>query len=333
MDNDAKKNPITEVVTRRKVLRGMGMALAALPLARLVIACGEGTDDTGGDTGTDTVADAGSDTDAGTGSATAWATGGTAAMTLAASYPDPFASGIGTVCNLTCEATLGPCYANTLERKDISEGHDGLPVRMVLLVVNESCQPVPGATVDIWHAAPEGLYSGDDASDFCTSGDATARAARWFRGVQTTDANGRVEFDTCFPGWYSSRTIHIHFTLRVNGNEYVTSQLFFDDTLDDEIVNTQPLYNARGPRDTTNSNDTVISADSVADYVFQTQRMADGAMLAWKTLVIRSSLDAATCAVPGGSGGPGGPPPGGDGGMGPPPGWDGGMPPPRPDAG
>ncbi|WP_426752119.1 hypothetical protein [Myxococcus sp. Y35] len=130
-------------MTRRRVLKGMGVALATLPLARLVMACGEGTEPSNG-------------ADSGTG-ATAWATGGTAAMTLAASYPDPFASGIGTACALTCEATLGPCYA----------------------------------------------------SDFCTSGDAEARAARWFRGVQTTDANGRVNFDTCFPGWYSSRTIHI----------------------------------------------------------------------------------------------------------------------------
>ncbi|MBZ4422853.1 protocatechuate 3,4-dioxygenase [Myxococcus sp. RHST-1-4] len=308
-------------MTRRRVLRGMGLTLAAVPLARLVIACGEGSGDdtnTGGDTGDD----------AGTGSSTSWATGGTAAMTMAASYPDPFASGIGTTCTLTCAATLGPCYATTLERKDISEGHDGLPVRLALLVVDETCKPIQGASVDIWHTAPHGLYSGEDASDFCTSGDAEARAARWFRGVQTTDANGRVEFDTCFPGWYSSRTIHIHFTIRVNGNEYVTSQLFFDDALDDEIINTQPLYNTRGARDTTNSTDTVISADAVSDYVLQTERMPDGAMLAWKTLVIRSSLDNALCSVPGGSGGPGGPPPGGDGGMGPPPGRDGGMLPP-----
>nr|WP_043711263.1 protocatechuate 3,4-dioxygenase [Corallococcus macrosporus] len=310
----------SEVMSRRRILKGMGMTLATLPLARLVMACGEGTDPIDD-------SDAGSEADSGTG-ATAWATGGTAAMTLAASYPDPFAAGLGTACALTCEATLGPCYAATVERQDISEGEAGLPVRLAFRVVDENCEPIPGASVDIWHAGPGGLYSGEDASDFCTSGDADARAARWFRGVQTTDAEGRVSFDTCFPGWYSSRTIHIHFTVRVNGSEYVTSQLFFDDTLNDEIVNTQPLYDARGPRDTTNQDDTVISGDAVGDYLFQTERMADGAMLAWKTLVIRSSLSDARCAVPGGGGGPGGPggpPPGGDGGMGPPPGLDGGT--------
>ncbi len=312
----------SEVMTRRRILKGMGVAVATLPLARLVAACGVGTDPIDD-------LDTGVAPDAGAGGS-GWATGGTAAMTQAASYPDPFAAGIGTVCALTCEATLGPCYATTVERQDISEGEDGLPVRLALLVVNEQCEPIPGATVDIWHAGPGGLYSGEDASDFCTSGDAEARAARWFRGVQTTDAQGRVNFDTCFPGWYSSRTIHIHFTVRVDGSEFVTSQLYFDDALNDDIIDTQPLYDARGPRDTTNQDDTVISGDAVADALFQTERMADGALLAWKTLVLRSSLSEARCAVPGGSGGgggPGGPPPGG-GGMGPPPDWDGGMGPP-----
>ncbi|WP_224247466.1 dioxygenase family protein [Hyalangium gracile] len=313
-------------MTRRRILRNLGMALAVVPIGKL-IAC---SSDSPGEPGDGT--DGGTNPDGGTSSG-AWATGGTAAM--AGNYPDPFASGIGSVCALTCAATLGPCYANTLVRKDISEGHDGLPVRLALLVVDTACKPIQGAAVDIWHTAPHGLYSGEDASTFCTSGDEGATSARWFRGVQTTDANGRVDFDTCFPGWYSSRTIHIHFTVRVNGSEYVTSQLFFDDALNDDIIGTQPLYNTRGQRDTTNSNDTVISASAVGDYTLQTQRMADGALLAWKTLVIRSSLSDALCDVPGGSGGGGGgpppgfdggmPPPRGDGGMGPPPGFDGGQ--------
>ncbi|QRO01582.1 protocatechuate 3,4-dioxygenase [Archangium violaceum] len=319
MSSDAKNDTPPTIVTRRKVLGGIGLALMAAPLGHLSAACGEGT---GGDTGGGN--DAGTITDPG-----AWATGGTAAMTAVSSYPDPFASGIGSTCKLTCEATLGPCYANTLVRKDISEGHNGLPVRIVLLVVDESCKPVPGASVDIWHAAPEGLYSGEDASTFCTADDPTATSARWFRGVQTTDANGRVEFDTCFPGWYSSRTIHIHFTIRLNDAEYVTSQLVFDDALNDDVINNQPLYNTRGPRDTTNANDNVVSAESAPDYMFQTQRMPDGAMLAWKTLVIRSSLSNPSCQMPGGGGGPppgdGGIRPPRDGGMGPPPGTDGGT--------
>jgi protocatechuate 3,4-dioxygenase beta subunit len=290
----------TRLLTRRTLLRHAGSALAAAPVLPL-LGCSSGNLETTSSDG-----------------ATGWATGGTKSMT--GNYPDPFTAGLGTACTLTCAATLGPCYAATLTRKDISEGHDGLPVRLAFLVVDEGCAPVPGASLDIWHCAPEGLYSGSDASDFCTSGNATARAARWFRGVQTTDTAGRADFDTCFPGWYSSRTVHVHFTIRINDVEYVTSQLFFDDALDDEIIDTQPLYDTRGPRDTTNQTDTVISAAEVGSYTFQTARMADGAMLAWKALVIRSSTSEGLCQVQGGSGGG----PGGDGGM--PPG-DGGPPP------
>lgn len=330
MSNDDTGLSGSKMITRRKILGSLGVALAAAPFAHLA-ACSS-TDTTtstgttgGGGAGATTATGAGGTTTAtsttSTGSAGGWATGGTKAMTASATYPDPFAAGPGAKCELYCSSTLGPCYAKTLERKDISEGHDGLPVRLSFLVVDDACKPIVGADVDIWHCAPEGLYSGDDASDFCTSGDATARAARWFRGVQTTDAKGRVDFDTCFPGWYSSRSIHIHFTITIGGVEYVTSQLFFADALDDEIVGSQPLYDTRGARDTTNTTDNVIGGESdLTKYEFETAKMTDGAMQAWKTLVVRSSLATALCAAQGKGGMMGGPP---DGGMGGPP--DGGM--------
>jgi len=311
MKNVSSDEPLRRVISRRKALRGIGIALAAAPFAKLLGCSSDGASGTADGTDASAGGDTGLAADAtAAGEAGAWATGGTASMN--GDYPDPFASGLGTTCALTCAATLGPCYAATVVRKDISEGHDGLPVRLAFLVVDEKCTPIPNASIDIWHCAPEGLYSGDDASDFCTSGDATARAARWFRGVQTTDATGRADFDTCFPGWYSSRTIHIHFTIRINNAEYVTSQLVFDDALDDEIVSTQPLYNTRGARDTNNTNDNVVGGAAISDYTFQTSRMSDGAMLAWKALVIRSSTTADLCSIGGGGGGP--PPDGGPGG-------------------
>ncbi|HEX4510564.1 MAG TPA: intradiol ring-cleavage dioxygenase, partial [Burkholderiaceae bacterium] len=125
-------------------------------------------------------------------------------------------------------------------------------------------------------------------------------------------------FDTCFPGWYSGRTVHIHLTVRIGDQSYLTTQLFFDDALNDDILTTQALYDSHGTRDTTNQTDTVIAASAAPDYSFQTQRMADGALLAWKTLVIRLSTSEASCSVPagssgtmmgGGSGMPGGGPP------------------------
>lgn len=284
-------------LTRRGVLQGIGTTLAAAPFAHLMACSSDDAADTAADAGSADAAapDAGADT--------GWATGGTASMT--GDYPDPFADEEpGASCVLTCAQTLGPCYAATLIRKDISEGHGGLPMRLALRVVDETCTPIEGAEVDIWHTLPEGVYSGADADPFCTQGDAYAESGPFFRGVQITDADGRVDFDSCFPGWYSGRTIHIHFTIRIGASEYVTSQLYFDDALSDEIIGTQPIYKDRGARDTNNTSDGVIAADAVGDYILQGEQMPDGALLAWKTLVIRSSLDTELCAAPRGAGGP-----------------------------
>jgi protocatechuate 3,4-dioxygenase beta subunit len=300
----------TPSATRRQILSAFGV----VPVAHLLgcaSADGIALDDLSG--AADANADnASNETNNDEASSTGgWATGGTKSMT--GNYADPFAAGLGSLCTLLCAATLGPCYAATLVRKDVSEGASGLPMRLAFKVVDEQCEPIEGLTVDIWHTSADGLYSGADASTFCTFGDERATAGRWFRGVQTTDANGRVDFDSCFPGWYSGRTVHIHFTIRRGDVELVTSQLFFDDALTDELTSSQPIYSDRGDRDTTNDNDGVISADEVGDYMLQAARQADGALLAWKTLVVPTSADTALCSVQGGEngGGPGGAPPGG----------------------
>jgi protocatechuate 3,4-dioxygenase beta subunit len=300
---DSRKDLSSQPISRRTVLQGLGTALAAAPLVHLMgcsdDAGGGGDASSGGNDGDAAPSDGGTDT--------GWATGGTASMS--GDYPDPFTDDPGPTCVLTCAQTLGPCYAATLVRKDISEGEPGLPMRLALRVVDEACKPIEGAEVDIWHTMPDGHYSAEDADPFCTGDDAHAESGRFFRGVQVTDANGRVDFDSCFPGWYTGRTVHIHFTIRVGQDEYVTSQLYFEDALSDEIIATQPIYKDRGARDTTNQTDGVIAAGAVGDYILTGEQMPDGALLAWKTIVIRSSLDAALCDAPGGAGGPGGPPP------------------------
>lgn len=207
-----------------------------------------------------------------------------------------------------CEATIGPCYAQSIVRRDITEGQPGIPTRLSFLVVDASCTPIPNAEVDVWHAGPRGVYSGNDAQPMCTNNDPSALAARYFRGKQTSDPRGRVDFDTCFPGWYHGRTVHVHFTVRVAGTELATSQLVFDDALVDELM-TQPIYKDRGRRDTTNAVDNVMAGGNLADYTFRVDRMDGGALLASKALVLRSSTTTKLCSL-GGPGGPGfGPPP------------------------
>jgi protocatechuate 3,4-dioxygenase beta subunit len=212
-----------------------------------------------------------------------WARGGT--TNLAASYPDPFTTP-STSCVLIPTATEGPCTeAADQVRKDISEGYPGLPTRLALKVVDASCAPIAGATVKIWHTQITGSYSGVTPNPGMCVKEPADTARHYFRGVQTTDAGGRVDFDTCFPGWYRGRTIHIHFTVGLAGRSY-TSQLVFEQTLVDEIFKIHPDYKPYGLPDTTNASDNVVGNASLASYLATATRMSDGALLASKQLVV-----------------------------------------------
>lgn len=241
------------------------------------------------------------------GSATAWATGGTAAMTMKSCYPDPFASA-PTTCTLICATTEGPCTTETtIEREDISEGYTGLPVRMGLRFVDEDCNPVAGATVQVWHTKLTGVYSGVTPSGMMCYGDEPdAEDEMFFRGSQTTDADGVVYFDSCFPGWYSGRAVHVHFQAQIDDSSWIVSQLLWDDAVVAEVFAEHAEYAGFGQPDTTNGTDNVIGGeDDKSPYLFDVQRMADGAMLASKTITIRSGGPGCTAA------GSGGGPPGG----------------------
>jgi hypothetical protein len=83
---------------------------------------------------------------------------------------------------------------------------------------------------------------------------------KWLRGYQITDESGVAEFITIYPGWYSGRTVHIHFKIRTDpdseeGYEF-TSQFFFDEALTD-IVYAQEPYAEKGQRDTLNESDSI----------------------------------------------------------------------------
>jgi protocatechuate 3,4-dioxygenase beta subunit len=217
-----------------------------------------------------------------------WATGGT--KSIMGPYPDPFMTGnTGAACKLYPTQTIGPCYAQMpMMRSDISDGLGGLPMRLSFLVVKANgCTPVPNASIDIWHSGSEGFYSAYATGTICNPGMDDVKSMMFCRGVQTTDENGRCDFSTVFPGWYTKRTIHIHFTVRLNGNASVTSQIYFEDALSDEIL-AQGDYKARGKRDTTNATDTNFKTGGATpdQVLFTTAKRPDGALHAWKVLQI-----------------------------------------------
>lgn len=302
-------------LSRRAALEMLGAFGAAI-----VVGCGsdsEGAGGSGGEagsggstsstgtnsTGTNSTGTNSTTTSTNTGD---WATGDGSFLT-GKDYGNPFASGVGATCAVWKAATLGPCHSNTYHRQDISEGVVGLPTRLEIMVVDAACNPVPDAIVEVWHCSPDGVYSAaptaetsdigydaNHASDLnggmCTGNNATAQQAAWGRGYQKAGADGRVTFDTVFPGWYGGRTVHVHFKVTVGTTEYIVSQFFFEDTLNDEIIADHAEYSARGAKDTTNAADKVVSEAglTLSSVVMSAAKQSDGALLAWKAITINA---------------------------------------------
>ncbi|HEX8246882.1 MAG TPA: hypothetical protein VF599_01765 [Pyrinomonadaceae bacterium] len=195
-------------------------------------------------------------------------------------------------CVLTCTSTLGPCYFNTgLVRRDITEGKPGLPTRLGFRIVNaDTCEPIPDASIDIWHTDNNGVYSAP-LSQFCNGNDPIVPTQRFGRGIQKTDARGWAYFDTFFPGWYAGRVTHIHATIRLGDNAIATTQFFFADRVSESVYRSHPNYSHRPNRDRTNANDGVIGGNlnRVLPFLFGTRLVNNKLLQAVKTVGIRTT--------------------------------------------
>jgi protocatechuate 3,4-dioxygenase beta subunit len=162
-------------------------------------------------------------------------------------------------CAVTPSETIGPYPSLTdMIRSDIREDRTGTPLSLVLTVnnTNNACGPLAGATVDIWQCDAEGRYSQHSQGGF------DGRASTFLRGMQTTDASGRVTFATVYPGWYQGRATHIHVEVLVNGRSVKVTQIGFPETVNAEVYRSG-VYAARGQNPTSNTGDMVF-ADSIA---------------------------------------------------------------------
>ncbi|MGD9170097.1 MAG: hypothetical protein PVI97_08560 [Candidatus Thiodiazotropha sp.] len=130
------------------------------------------------------------------------------------------------------------------------------------------------------------------AGGFCTANEEEAENSTWFRGELTTDSSGRVNFKTCFPGWYSGRTIHIHFRIRLEygGTDYIVSQFCFDDDFCEDICTNHSLYSDRGVQDTplSSGTDTVFPNIDYENYMMNTSQNSDGSLLGYKRIMIET---------------------------------------------
>jgi protocatechuate 3,4-dioxygenase beta subunit len=158
-------------------------------------------------------------------------------------------------CTLFPQTTAGPFYFDPkLVRSEIAEGRPGLPLQLVLRVIESGpCTPIAEARVDIWHADARGVYSG-----YAGQGDRRAISTKnesYLRGTQMTDADGTAIFRTIYPGWYPGRTPHIHVKVFLDTRTLVTGQVYFADALSARIYREREPYAARPKADTTNAND------------------------------------------------------------------------------
>ena len=141
-------------------------------------------------------------------------------------------------CVVLPDLTQGPFPTiEQIERRDITEGHAGLPLRVGVQVVDGSCVPIPGATVEIWHCDIDGDYSA--YADGYTDDDG-AEGTTFLRGSQVANADGIVEFHTVYPGWYAGRAVHVHAKVHIDDETVLTTQFLFDDTLNSEVMATEP---------------------------------------------------------------------------------------------
>jgi len=163
--------------------------------------------------------------------------------------------GTSSTCAVTPSETIGPYPSLTdLIRSDIREGKSGTNLALTIMVVNtnDSCNPVSGASVEIWQCDAAGNYSQYG----------TQTAQTYLRGIQTTNANGEVTFTTVYPGWYQGRATHIHVEVIRNGASVKVTQIAFPESTNAAVYSTG-VYAARGSNPTSNSSDGIF-ADSLA---------------------------------------------------------------------
>jgi len=81
---------------------------------------------------------------------------------------------------------------------------DGVPTRleMTLLDVAGGGSPLAGAAVYVWHCDRAARYSLYDEG---------VTEENYLRGVQESDADGKLAFTTIFPAAYAGRWPHVHF--------------------------------------------------------------------------------------------------------------------------
>lgn len=169
-------------------------------------------------------------------------------------------------CALAPAATAGPYYFEVDQlRRDITEGKAGELLQLGFRVMDEDCNPIPDAVVDIWHCDALGYYAGFAYADPDEGVPAEIIADEdetFLRGIQATDIDGIAEFRTIYPGFYRIRAVHIHVKVHLNDRQLATTQTYFPDEISDRIYQMDP-YSDRTQRDVYNVDEGVNETETM----------------------------------------------------------------------
>lgn len=172
--------------------------------------------------------------------------------------------GIGN-CKLSRSSVEGPYFicADTKNAHNIAEGFAGTPLTLALRVTDHECTPLPGAVVDAWQCDARGNYSGHavnpDNPPRVNRDDPREpdSPTRFLRGVPATDADGIVEFDAIYPGFYNRRAIHTHYKVHLGNTAYLTSQALYPEEWNEKIVANPVHGEGRRTNRVLNANDNI----------------------------------------------------------------------------
>jgi protocatechuate 3,4-dioxygenase beta subunit len=144
-------------------------------------------------------------------------------------------------------------------------------------IVNANdCTPLANARVDVWHANALGLYSGYRNQRGVGGDPQSVQGQDYLRGIQFTDGDGRVAFQTVYPSWYYGRTPHVHFKILLDSSEALASQVFFPDNVNDDVMrNWDPYREHALKRTVTNANDMFLR-NGIEGVFCEIKRTAEG---------------------------------------------------------
>ena len=178
------------------------------------------------------------------------------------------------LCKMMPNSFEGPYFlcSNASSGKDLTGNLPGETLTVAMRIVDKDCNALPDTVVDVWSCGADGRYSGQNASPdvMATSGghEPPENDLRFGRGVLRTDADGIVEWDTLYPGFYAGRAIHIHFKIHREGRSYVTNQAYLPEDWNQRILRMAP-YNASRPIKR------MTASDEAAQMSFETYSIAE----------------------------------------------------------